>query len=242
MAIVKFGTLITGARGTIGGTTFSANKAGPYCKSYSAPARTLTERRSVVQGQFAGFGAVWQALSGAQRTAWDAFAALAGQEQTNALGEAYYLSGWQWFAKLNGWRIQTYDPTGAGTPVISPAIIEDAPAGGPATAPTLTAFEAHYTAPQSATLTFTVPVIAAGEYLLIEGRQLFSPVSTYTPPSFVALQALENGDVSPFDITDSLETAFGALRPGAQLALRAYLLPTDGYRSAAAEIVAAIEA
>lgn len=242
MAIVKFGTIITGARGTIGGTTFSANKAGPYVKPWAAPARTLTERRSTVRSNFAGFGSAWNGLSGAQRTAWNDFAAAAGQAQTNALGETYYLSGWQWFVKLNGWRIQTYDPSGAGTPVISPAIIEDAPAGGPATAPTLTALEAHYTAPQSATLTWTVPVLAADEYLLLEGRQLFSQNATYTPPSFIALQALENGDVSPFDLTDSLETAFGALRPGAQLAIRAYFLPTDGYRSAPAEIVCNIEA
>lgn len=242
MAILKFGTLVTGARGTLGGITFSANKAGPYCKPWAAPPKTTTTKRSVIQGEFAGFGSAWSALSAAQRTAWNDFGAAAGQAQTNALGETYYLSGWQWFVKLNGWRVQTYDPTGLGSPVITPAIIEDAPTGSPATPPTISALEAHYTAPQEFTVTFTPDIGISGVYYLLEAAQIFSTVAEYTPPTFAAIRAFENGDSSPVTITSEIPLVFGALRPGAQLAVRLYALPVDGYRSAAAQLSCAVEA
>jgi len=43
----------------------------------------------------------WRDLDQDDRDDWAAFAADPAQEQTNPLGQAYYLSGWQWFAKIN---------------------------------------------------------------------------------------------------------------------------------------------
>jgi hypothetical protein len=45
--------------------------------------------------------ALWNALSSAQRTAWDTFAALGAQALINSLGETYYASGYNWFVKCN---------------------------------------------------------------------------------------------------------------------------------------------
>ena len=242
MAIVKFGVIVTAARGTIGGTIFSANKAGPYCKPWAAPARNLTVRRARSQATFAGFTHAWAALSPAQRDDWDDYGANPSNEQTNSLGEGYFLSGWQWFCKINGYRIQTYDPAGNGWPVIDPAIIEDAPTIGPPAPFALTALEAHYSDPQQIVLTFAPAIPFAGAYMLIEVRQLFSPNAVYLPPSFVALRAIEYGEASPVTFEDEIPIALGALRPGAQLALRAYHLGTDGARGTATERTCSVEA
>lgn len=242
MAILKFGVIVTGARGTIAGITLSANKAGPYAKPWAAGPKTFTAKQSAMRGLFGALKYPWQAMTAGERAAWDTFAALPSQEQTNSLGEAYYLSGWQWFVKLNGWRMQPYDAAGFGCPIISPAIITTPPAGGPAAAPTLVSLEAHYDAPTTIDLAFSAPVLGAGEYLLVEGAHIYTPSQLYTPPSLTALWAFEQGDTTPVAITDPIDAAFGGLVPDSQFVLRAYTLPADGYRSAAAQLVATTEA
>jgi hypothetical protein len=242
MAILKFGVIVTGARGTIAGTTLSANKAGPYAKAWAPPPKSTSTKQSAVQGLFGALRNGWRALTAGERADWDTFAALPGQAQTNALGETYYLSGWQWYCKLNGWRFQPYDPAALGCPVIDPPLIDAPPAGSAATAPTLTGMTAVYTAPTTVTLAFSAPVLAAGEYLLVEAMPIYSPSQLYAPPGLRALWAFENGDTTPVTLTDTIDAAFGSLTPNSQFLLRAYLLPVDGYRSAAAQIIASTEA
>lgn len=101
MAIIKLAAPLSGLRGTIGGITYSANAATPYAKAWSKPARPLTQRQSDQQGTFSQLPTLWRALSSAQKTAWDTFAALPAQELTNSLGETYYASGANWFTKCN---------------------------------------------------------------------------------------------------------------------------------------------
>ena len=101
MAIIKFGVLVTGIRGTVGGTIFSANKAGPFVRSWEKPVNPRSAAQQT-QRRFAGsHGSYWLALTQAQRDDWDTYAAAAPQEKTNSLGEAYYASGYNWFCQIN---------------------------------------------------------------------------------------------------------------------------------------------
>lgn len=101
MAIVKFGEAVTGIRGTVGGSIYSANKAGPYVRTWAQGANPRSTLQNVQRAQFAALGAAWRAITPAQQAGWDTFAANVAQIQTNSLGETYYLSGWQWFCKCN---------------------------------------------------------------------------------------------------------------------------------------------
>lgn len=101
MAIVKLGAPVTGIRGTVGGVTYSANKSGAYVKQWAAPPKPIRVQTAQQQGWLGSLPGEWRALSQALRDAWDVWAALAAQEKTNALGEAYYCSGWNWFVELN---------------------------------------------------------------------------------------------------------------------------------------------
>jgi hypothetical protein len=242
MAILKFGTLITAARGTIGGVTFSANAAGPYAKPWAAPPKSTTARQAVQRAAFAAFRNPWRALSPSERADWNTFAADPAQEQLNVLGESYYLSGWQWFCRVNGWRVQTYPVNPMTDPVIDPAIITAPPSGGPANAPVLTAFEAHYDPPPSASIEYDPPSIAAGEYILVDMTVLYTTSQLYAPPSTLAVYAFDHAYPATLTFSDSLIAAFGGLSPGTQLLARVYLLPIDGYRSPAAQIACAVEA
>lgn len=101
MAIIKVGAPLAGIRGTVGGITFSENLAGPYCKQWSGASNPRTAKQQVERGFMGSMPELWRGLTGAQKAAWDAFAALGAQELTNSLGEGYYLSGYGWFCKCN---------------------------------------------------------------------------------------------------------------------------------------------
>jgi len=101
MAIIKIGAPLSGVRGTIGGVTYSANKAGPYAKTWTPPSNPKTVNQSLQRGFVSRQPLNWAGMSDALREDWDDWAALAAQELENSLGEAYYASGFNWFTKLN---------------------------------------------------------------------------------------------------------------------------------------------
>ena len=99
--IVKFGVSVVGARGTAGGITFSANKAGPYAKLWSRGSNPSTSTQSAQRGVFGEFASGWAALSSAQRADWDDYADDPAQELFNSLGVSYYASGFNWYVSVN---------------------------------------------------------------------------------------------------------------------------------------------
>lgn len=107
MAIIKLAAPVAGIRGTVGGLTYSQNGAGLYVRQWSRGANPRSNKQTEQRANLASMGPAWSALSTAQRAAWDTWAALPAQEQTNALGEVYYLSGWQWFQRINTRLLRT---------------------------------------------------------------------------------------------------------------------------------------
>lgn len=101
MAIITVGAPLSGIRGTVGGITYSANKSGPYAKQWAPSTTPNTPTQTIEQGFLGSMPQLWRALTPVQQAAWDTFAALAAQELTNSLGQAYYISGFGWFCKCN---------------------------------------------------------------------------------------------------------------------------------------------
>lgn len=99
MAVIKLGALISGIRGTVGGVTYSANRSGPYAKSWSRPPIALSPLQAERVSNLAGFAAGWQALSAANQATWDAYAPT--RPLTNSLGETYNASGFNWYCRIN---------------------------------------------------------------------------------------------------------------------------------------------
>lgn len=94
MAIIKLGITVVGIRGTVGGGVFSANKSGPYLKSWVYPIVPETPLELTMRANAASLPTTWRALTQAVRDAWDTLAALSAYQRTNSLGEIYNLSGW----------------------------------------------------------------------------------------------------------------------------------------------------
>lgn len=101
MAIIKFGVIISGLRGTLGGTIFSANKAGPFCRPWNNTTNPRTAPQQVDRAYMSAHASEWEDLTQAQRDDWDTYAAAAAQELTNSLGETYYASGFNWYCRIN---------------------------------------------------------------------------------------------------------------------------------------------
>ncbi len=101
MAIVKFGPTVVGARGTIAGTIFSANKGGPFTRGWSKGSNPTTDLQSDQRGRFGALAAAWRGLTQPQRDDWIDYADDPPQELTNSLGETYFISGFNWFVRIN---------------------------------------------------------------------------------------------------------------------------------------------
>ena len=101
MAIIKIAAPLSGIRGTIGGITYSANRASPYAKAWAPATNPRSQPQAQARIALAQASQTWPYQSSAHQAEWNAFAADPAQEQTNSLGEAYYLSGFQWYAKCN---------------------------------------------------------------------------------------------------------------------------------------------
>lgn len=167
---------VTGIRGKVGGVIFSANKSGPHLKIRPAQLRPSFPSISEEQIFIAGQGRLWAALGGATQALWNAWAALAPQDQTDSLGNLYSLSGWQWYNKINAVRRKL----GRGERTIPPSTAQPS-------APTISTFtlSSLFGAPFSARITYPAGQFAGFDMFISAavagsfGRN--SPVHSYQP-------------------------------------------------------------
>jgi len=98
--LIKFGGGVLDARGSIGGNTFSRNRYGAYVRSRVVPVNPQTGRQSAARAIMSTVSKNWfDALSDAQRTAWNDYAA--AMPETNKLGETIHFSGFNQYCKSN---------------------------------------------------------------------------------------------------------------------------------------------
>jgi len=103
MASIKFGAGIVGMAGKIAGTVFARNRSGAYARAWAKPVNNRTERQVAVRALAATLGAMWAALSEAQRAAWNLYAS--DVTMVNRLGEAMNLSGYNQYYRSNAARL-----------------------------------------------------------------------------------------------------------------------------------------
>ena len=101
MSIIKFGAMVVGARGTAGGLIFSANKSGPYVRAWSKGANPQTSLQQSQRATLGDLAGRWRDLTVAEQDDWIDYADDAAQELTNSLGETYFISGFNWYVRIN---------------------------------------------------------------------------------------------------------------------------------------------
>ena len=99
MAKIKFGMMMTDARGKLGGHVFSKNKAGSYIRTKVTPTNPQTAAQSYARSLFASISASWSSLSESVRAAWNN--SVQDWARTDVFGDLKNPTGKALFQRLN---------------------------------------------------------------------------------------------------------------------------------------------
>ena len=99
MAKIKFGMMMTDARGKLGGQVFSKNRSGAYIRTKVTPTNPQSSFQSSVRQSFGAFSQAWSGLTNAQRTAWDE--AVSQWSTTDIFGDLKNPTGKNLYLRLN---------------------------------------------------------------------------------------------------------------------------------------------
>ena len=99
MARIKFGMMMTDARGKLGGHVFTKAKSGATIRTKVTPLNPKTSAQSEARSALGANSQAWRTLTETQRLAWNS----AAQEisKTNAFGDNYFPSGKNYFTAAN---------------------------------------------------------------------------------------------------------------------------------------------
>jgi hypothetical protein len=223
MAIIKYGVLVTGIRGKLGGAIFSANGSSSYVRPWYKSSNPRSLAQSEHRGRMGLMPSSWRAITQGERDDWDTFAALPAQQRTNSLGETYYCSGFNWFCIVNVRLLYA-----------GQAIRDVFPAKARPAAPTITGFDFNDVAgvPQ-AEVTYGAGEFAATETIVVAAAYIPGGGRSVQYGTYPVLAAEPNPGASPFDFATEFVAQFGTPQAGARAFVRVYKQTDDGLRSSA---------
>lgn len=99
MAKIKFGALMTDARGKLGGHVFSKNRGGAYLRTKVTPSNPQTEDQQANRSLLGYLAQQWSTLTEPQRASWNN--AVGDWKSTNIFGDSVNPSGKSLFTSLN---------------------------------------------------------------------------------------------------------------------------------------------
>ena len=206
MAIITPGPLAAAVSGSIGGTTFSHNRGGPYVRNRSIPTDPNTQSQQNVRSILATQSASWADQTDAIRAAFGNWAVQ--NPVINALGRSILLSGQQAFVQLNSRLALNGDTLLTAPPIINApdgleTLVLDADIGV-----------------GDVDLTFTATPTGANVKLWILAAVINSAGVKYVRNRlrFIGVSGL--AEASPFVIQTLVEDKFGVLVNGQTLHVR----------------------
>ena len=99
MAKIKFGMMMTDARGKLGGQVFSKNRAGAYIRTKVTPTNPRSMAQTTVRASFAVFTQGWSALTLALIASWNS--AVSSWSTTDVFGDLKNPTGKNLYLRLN---------------------------------------------------------------------------------------------------------------------------------------------
>lgn len=96
---MKTGSIILPGSGKLGGMVWSHNKGGPYIRTRAIPTNPNSARQQLVRAFLATMSVAWEALTDAQRNAWNTWAS--ENPLQNPIGGSYMRTGHQAYTGLN---------------------------------------------------------------------------------------------------------------------------------------------
>lgn len=99
MAKIKFGMMMTDARGKLGGQVFSKNRGGAYIRTKVTPSNPRSLDQQSNRALLGSLSQGWSALTDEQRATWNA--AVPNWARTNIFGDSHNPSGKNLYVQLN---------------------------------------------------------------------------------------------------------------------------------------------
>lgn len=99
MAKIKFGMMMTDARGKLGGQVFSKNRSGAYIRTKVTPSNPQTQAQAQVRSNLATLSTGWNSLTAAQIAQWNA--SVDDWASTDVFGDIKKPTGKNLYVKLN---------------------------------------------------------------------------------------------------------------------------------------------
>lgn len=99
MAKIKFGMMMTDARGKLGGHVFSKNRAGSFVRTKVSPSNPNTQAQSQARALFSAISQQWSSLTQPVRDSFDA--AVKDWARTDIFGDLRNPTGKNLFQRLN---------------------------------------------------------------------------------------------------------------------------------------------
>lgn len=187
MAIIRFSGGVAQASGSMGGTTFSHNRGGPYMRTRAIPTNPGSEFQAIVRQAMSDLSSQWSdILTQAERDLWDTYAL--NVPLPNAFGEARNVGGIGMFNRCNISRIQT----GLQVILAAPTIFNL----GEFTAPTLESA----TAPNTMSIGFQPEdnwAEESGSAMLIYGSRGTNPGINYFKGPYRFMGRIDGDDTTP---------------------------------------------
>jgi hypothetical protein len=196
MAKVKFGQIISEARGKIAGMVFSKNRSGCYVRQKVTPINPGTGFQSAVRLSMRSASKAWQTFSDSVRNEFIYHASSVNSK--DSLGNSVRISGFNFFVGLCRDALSI----GQVAPVAFPGRIE----------PTqiLSCSGACSYGPDKIELSFT-PAIPAADSWIIYATAPLSLGINFVKSEYRIIGVLVNGNISPFDVTALYTAKFGAI-------------------------------
>jgi len=99
MAKIKFGMMMTDARGKLGGQVFTKTRSGATVRTKVTPVNPKTSFQGSVRNAFANISRQWALLDPEERNGWNT--GVSDYAKTNVFGDTYLPSGKSLFQQIN---------------------------------------------------------------------------------------------------------------------------------------------
>lgn len=193
----KFGAVVVGGSGKLGGHVFATNRAGAYVRTKVTPMNTRTTAQVAVRTRLATIASAWRGLGAAAIAAWNN--AVSDFKSTNVFGDVVNPTGFNLYQKLNNNLSNV-----GGTPLTTPPL--------PVSVSTFTS--ASIVADDSAhTLIATVApaTLPASEYLIVRAAAPVSGGKSFVKSEFRQIAVLTSVTAGSFDLSAAYTAKFGTI-------------------------------
>jgi hypothetical protein len=207
--------IISDARASLGGATFSKNRGGNFARARVAPVQPRTSAQQAARASLSTLSSLWRGLTATQQAGWTSLAASIITK--NSLGVSYTPTGSQLYVQCNRVLNTIGQATISAPPALVPSFADMLPIAATATAgtPTFAVTTSLGAAPTGFVfLVRATPQSSAGRSFF--GQSQYRVIANYPSSSFASLNILA-----------AYTARFGTLAAGRKIAVSVSLVQTS---------------